>query len=110
LRLYVVHGKGAKDRVVYISLDTREALMAYVKQRLAAHVKKLFLVEKGIHKGSPISVRGIQKRMEYYARKSGLKLSCHHLRHNAEFRIMPSSVAKCSSELCCSKRVSLISA
>ena len=33
----------------------------------------------------------------------------HQLRHNAEFRIMPSSVAKCSSELCCSKRVSLIS-
>ncbi|RPJ17172.1 MAG: hypothetical protein EHM37_01050 [Deltaproteobacteria bacterium] len=23
----------------------------------------------------------MQKRMEYYARKSGLTLSCHHLRH-----------------------------
>ena len=109
LRLYVVHGKGAKDRVVYISPDTREALVAYVKQRLSSHVKKIFLVEKGAHKGSPISVRGIQKRMEYYARKSGLTLSCHHLRHNAEFRIMPSSVAKLSPELCCYKRVSLIS-
>jgi site-specific recombinase XerD len=81
LRLYVVHGKGAKDRVVYISPDTREALVAYVKQRLSSHVKKIFLVEKGDHKGLPISVRGIQKRMEYYARKSGLTLSCHHLRH-----------------------------
>jgi len=60
LRLYVVHGKGAKDRVVYISPDTREALLAYVKQRLASHVKKIFLVEKGAHKGSPISVRGIE--------------------------------------------------
>lgn len=29
------------------------------------HVKKIFLVEKGPCKGSPISVRGIQKRMEY---------------------------------------------
>jgi hypothetical protein len=28
------------------------------------HVKNIFLVEKGPRKGSPISVRGIQKRME----------------------------------------------
>jgi site-specific recombinase XerD len=70
------------DRVVYISPDTREALLAYVKQRLASYVKRLFLVEKGPHKGSPISVRGIhQKRMEYYARKAGMAASCHHLRH-----------------------------
>ena len=32
-------------------------------------------------KGEPISVRGIQKRIEYYARKSGLPVSCHRLRH-----------------------------
>ena len=31
--------------------------------------------------GKPISVRGIQKRLEYYARKVGLKISCHDLRH-----------------------------
>jgi len=31
--------------------------------------------------GKPISVRGIQKRMESYARKASLKVSCHHLRH-----------------------------
>ena len=28
-----------------------------------------------------LSVRGIQKRMEYYANKTNLKISCHHLRH-----------------------------
>jgi hypothetical protein len=43
--------------------------------------KKLFLVEKGSYKGKPISVRGIQKRMEYYDRITHLKVSCHHLRH-----------------------------
>jgi len=32
-------------------------------------------------KGNPISVRGIQKRMEQYARKAGMKVSCHQLRH-----------------------------
>jgi site-specific recombinase XerD len=41
----------------------------------------LFLVRKGPLSGTPISVRGIQKRIEYYARKSGVDVSCHKLRH-----------------------------
>ena len=54
---------------------------AYIKQRLSLRVKKIFLVQKGTHKGKPLSVRGIQKRMEYYAKKAGLPISCHQLRH-----------------------------
>ncbi len=30
---------------------------------------------------SCVSIRGIQKRIEYYAKKAGLKISCHNLRH-----------------------------
>jgi len=41
----------------------------------------MFLVQKGPLTGAPISVRGIQKRIEHYARKSGLRVSCHRLRH-----------------------------
>jgi len=37
-------------------------------------VKKTFLVEKGTHKGKPLSVKGIQKCMEYYAKKAGAEL------------------------------------
>jgi site-specific recombinase XerD len=80
-RIIVYHGKGSKDRVVYISDDTHDALVAYLKIRSSLRVKKVFLVEKGNFKGRPISVRGIQKRMEYYAKKTGLKVSCHRLRH-----------------------------
>jgi len=76
----VAHGKGAKDRVVYVSDDARLALQAYLVQR-SSKAKKLFLVQKGPMKGEPISVRGIQKRIEYYARKSRLPVSCHRLRH-----------------------------
>ena len=81
LQLFVYGGKGGKDRVVYISNDTHDALVAYLKVRPSNRAKKVFLVEKGNYKGKPISVRGIQKRMEYYARKAGLKVSCHQLRH-----------------------------
>lgn len=87
-KLYVFNGKGQKDRVVYLSHDTYEALVDYVKQRLSLRVKKVFLVEKGTHKGKPLSVRGIQKRMEYYAKKAGLPVSCHQLRHTMATQLL----------------------
>ena len=67
--------------MVYISDDARDALASYLNVRPACKAKKIFLVEKGPCRGDPISVRGIQKRMEYYARKAGLKITCHQLRH-----------------------------
>ncbi len=79
-QVFVSHGKGAKDRVVYFSDDARSALEVYLQKRLSK-AKELFLVQKGPMKGTPISVRGIQKRIEYYGRKSGLSVSCHRLRH-----------------------------
>jgi site-specific recombinase XerC len=63
-RVFVHHGKGGKDRVVYMSNDAYDALIQYLRVRPCERAKKLFLVEKGSYKGKPISVRGIQKRME----------------------------------------------
>ncbi len=77
----IVEGKGGKSRVVYLSKDAYDALMAYLKVRPSSKTQGIFLVEKGVCKGKPISVRGIQKRMEYYARKAGVSISCHQLRH-----------------------------
>ncbi len=79
--LLIQDGKGAKDRIVYISNDALHVLLDYLRVRPSNKVKKVFLVEKGPRTGQPISIRGIQKRMEYYARKTNLKISCHHLRH-----------------------------
>jgi len=87
-RIMVIDGKGGKDRVVYISDDAADGLIAYLRLRSHRRVKKIFLVEKGDYKGQPISVRGIQKRMEYYARKTGLKISCHHLRHTMATQLL----------------------
>jgi site-specific recombinase XerD len=87
-RLIVHNGKGSKDRVVYVSNDAIEALLQYLKMRRKYRVNRVFLVEKGTCKGQPISVRGIQKRIEYYARKTGLKVSCHHLRHTMATQLL----------------------
>jgi site-specific recombinase XerD len=87
-RIVVENGKGAKDRIVYISDDALRALGEYLRARPPSKAKKVFLVDKGRYRGKPISVRGIQKRMEYYARKTGLKVSCHHLRHTMATQLL----------------------
>ena len=87
-KITVQNGKGMKDRVVYISSDASQALARYLKVRPSCRASKVFLVEKGICKGHPISVRGVQKRMEYYARKSGIDVSCHQLRHTMATQLL----------------------
>ena len=87
-RMTVHNGKGGKGRVVYMSNDGFDALSRYLALRASLKAKKIFLVEKGIYKGKPLSVRGIQKRIEYYARKSGLKVSSHQLRHTMATQLL----------------------
>jgi len=86
-QIFVSKGKGGKDRIVYISEDARSALLTYLSKK-SAKGKRLFLVQKGPMKGQPLSVRGIQKRMESYARKSKLNVSCHRLRHTMATQLL----------------------
>jgi len=87
-QVFIYEGKGAKDRVVYLSNDAYRALVQYLRVRPSSRAKKLFLVEKGRFKGKPLSVRGIQKRMEACARKAGVKVSCHQLRHTMATQLL----------------------
>jgi len=80
-RLIVRQGKGRKDRLVYLSLDALLALRGYLAQRADEPCSLVFLVQKGPGAGQGLSVRGVQKRLEYYARQAGLEVSSHCLRH-----------------------------
>ena len=80
-RLLICDGKGRKGRIVYLSDDALLALDDYLAVRLTSTTQKVFLVEKGTYRNGPLSIRAIQKRMQYYAKKTHLKISCHHLRH-----------------------------
>ena len=92
-QLYVFNGKGSKDRVVYLSEDALSALQAYMQKRKYSKEKRVFLVQKGPLRGKPISVRGIQKRIEYYSQKTGLQVSCHHLRHTMATQLLNADAA-----------------
>lgn len=87
-RIVVHHGKGGKGRVVYVSNDARTAIIQYLNARPPSRANKLFLAEKDPYRGKPISVRGIQKRIEYYARLAGLPVSCHQLRHTMATQLL----------------------
>jgi site-specific recombinase XerD len=87
-KITVEQGKGGKGRVVYISNDALDTLVQYLRVRPWSRAKKLFLVEKGPYSGKPISVRGIQKRIEYYARKARMKVSSHQLRHTMATQLL----------------------
>jgi site-specific recombinase XerD len=86
-RLFVHSGKGKKDRVVYLSNDAKSALEEYLQER-SSKARRIFLVQKGPLTGTPLSVRGIQKRVEYYARESRIKVSCHSLRHTMATQLL----------------------
>jgi site-specific recombinase XerD len=86
-RLFVQSGKGKKDRVVYLSNDAKAALETYLKVR-SSKARRIFLVQKGPLTGTPLSVRGIQKRIEYYARESRIRVSCHSLRHTMATQLL----------------------
>jgi site-specific recombinase XerD len=78
--LRIEQGKGRKDRVVYLSADVLAELQACLVLRPDAVPHALvFWNQKRTHRA--LSAKGIQKKMERYARAAGIKASCHSLRH-----------------------------
>jgi site-specific recombinase XerD len=94
--MLIEDGKGAKNRIVYMSNDALQALIAYLRVRPVSRIRKIFLVKKGSCTGQSISIRGIQKRMEYYAHKAKLKVSCHHLRHTMATQLLNADADLCT--------------
>ncbi len=78
--LRIEQGKGRKDRLVYLSTDALAALRACLTARPTVVPDGLvFWNQKRPHRA--LSAKGIQKKMERYAKAAGIKASCHRLRH-----------------------------
>ncbi len=76
----IEQGKGRKDRVVYLSPDVIASLKTCLEQRPATVPGDLlFWNQKRKH--CALSAKGIQKKVERYAKAAGIKASCHSLRH-----------------------------
>jgi len=78
--LRVNQGKGRKDRVVYVAADALTALRSCLALRPAVVPDDLlFWNQKRPQR--PLSSKGIQKKLERYAKAADIKASCHSLRH-----------------------------
>ncbi len=78
--LRIDQGKGRKDRVVYVSADALAALRTCLAVRPAAVPEEVvFWNQKRPHRA--LSSKGMQKKMERYAKAAGIKASWHSLRH-----------------------------
>ena len=93
-----VHGKGNKDRLVFITPEVREAIDDYLLQRSEikdqiepGHENALF-ISRNFRR---ISVRGVQKMVEKNLLKAGLdtnQISTHKLRHTAATLMLQNGV------------------
>lgn len=78
--LLVEQGKGRKDRVVYLSSDALAELKACLERRPSSVPDDLFFWNQK-RKRHALSTKGIQKKVERYAKAAGINASCHSLRH-----------------------------
>ena len=73
----IVHGKGGKQRIVYLSPPAEEALKGWLASRPVSNDRAVFISEHG----KRLSVAGIQNLLKEYCKKAGIHLTCHQLRH-----------------------------
>lgn len=76
-RVRIEQSKGLKDRVVYLSAPTVQALHAYLMVRGPAATDHVFIYR---HKSLSASYCG--QRLRTYGRRCGVKVTCHQLRHS----------------------------
>lgn len=73
----IVHGKGGKKRIVYLSPPAQDALQGWLASRPVSNDRAVFISEHG----KRLSVAGIQYILRGYCEKAGVKLTAHQLRH-----------------------------
>jgi len=78
-----VHGKGDKERTVWLTQETWLSLQAWLHIRPASQSRTLFLNQHA----RPLSVSGVQYRLKQYTRQLGIHLTCHQLRHTFARRL-----------------------
>lgn len=79
-----LHGKGDKERVVWLTQETWLLLQAWQQIRPASDSRTFFLNQHA----RPLSVSGVQYRLKQYTHQAGLQLSCHQLRHTFARRLV----------------------
>jgi len=78
-----VCGKGDKERIVWLTVEAMQQVQCWLQARPPSASSYLFLNQHG----RPLSVAGVQFRLQQYCAEAGVKLSCHQLRHTFARRL-----------------------
>lgn len=73
----LLHGKGSRERVAYLSHQPFTALREWLEIRPKVKCQAVFLNRFG----DRLSVTGIQDRLAGYCQTAGIWITCHQLRH-----------------------------
>ncbi len=72
-----LHGKGGKERVVYLSAQAMNALEAWLSVRPEVREQAVFLNKFG----KRLTITGIQLQLASYCKRADLWITCHQFRH-----------------------------
>jgi len=78
-----VYGKGQKERIAWLTVETWRSVQAWLEVRPESETQALFLNQHGRR----LSVAGVQYRFKHYTQQAGVKVSCHQLRHTYARRL-----------------------
>jgi site-specific recombinase XerD len=79
-----VCGKDNKERIAWLTKESFRFLQQWLQKRPESDQTTLFLN----HRGQPLSVAGVQYRLKQYCQKTGIKITCHQLRHTYARRLV----------------------
>lgn len=79
--IIVMHSKGEKTRTVPLNANLREILKAYIEKHSPAD--RLFIGQRG-----PLTTIAINKIVDVYAKKAGIKCTPHRLRHTFAYNYL----------------------
>lgn len=78
-----VHGKGQKERMVWLTTEAMRPVQQWLQQRPDSQDKTLFLN----HHGRPLTTNGVRYRLTQYCHQAQVELTCHQLRHTFARRL-----------------------
>jgi integrase/recombinase XerD len=78
-----VNGKGDKDRITWLTQAALEPVQDWLEQRPSSSCRHMFLNQHG----QPLSVAGVQYRLNQYCQQAQVELTCHQLRHTFARRL-----------------------
>lgn len=93
-RVFIADGKGGHQRIVPVSTRFFSTLAKYLEQeRPSSGVSRVFLVLKGPRRGQPLSAAGLDEIVAGIRTRSGIRFSCHQLRHTCLTRLREAGMA-----------------